>query len=168
MVAIRWDAKKSSKRSDSLIMSLRLLEGLERPEPKTGKHMPRSLRVSCDLRGTPGPDIASVGDFLRLGGEQPCDFCNGMVASPLVATAVAAILRCELEAARYRTPSAIERHYLALSRIRTQVGVLNCLILSHLGSSTKPFKSSGKQESDRGRDSRLHLRPRLNSQLSTE
>ena len=36
----------------------------------------------------------------------------------------------------YRTPSAIGRPYLALSRIQTQGGVLNRLVLNHLGSST--------------------------------
>ena len=41
---------------------------------------------------------------------------------------------------RYRTPSvigsAIGRPYLALSRIQTQVGVLNRLVLNRLGDST--------------------------------
>ena len=41
---------------------------------------------------------------------------------------------------RYRTPfaigSAIGRPYLALSRIQTQVGVLNRLVLNRLGGST--------------------------------
>ena len=32
--------------------------------------------------------------FLR--GEKPCNCCDGMVASPLAAAVVAAILRCEL------------------------------------------------------------------------
>ena len=75
---------------------------------------------------------------------------------------------------RYGTPSAIGSAIgRALSRIRTQVGFLNGLVLNHLGSSTArlwccsvqyPFKTSAKHKRDRGRDSQMRPRPRLNSQ----
>ena len=38
--------------------------------------------------------------------EKPCDFCNGMVASPLAATVVTAILRCDFCAAKPPTHGA--------------------------------------------------------------
>ena len=59
----------------------------------------------------------------------------------------------------------------ALSRsISHHTGVLNHLVLNHLGSSTAhlcfcvPFKVDAKEKCDRGRDSQLHPRPPLNSQ----
>ena len=63
--------------------------------------------------------------------------------------------------------------YLALSRIQTQVGVLNRLVPNRLAGSTarwwcysvyNPLKTSAKQKRDRGRDSQPRPRPRLNSQ----
>ena len=54
---------------------------------------------SCDSEAN--PKIASGQRF--FGGrrsEKPCDFCSGMVASPLAATVVAAILRCDFCAAK--------------------------------------------------------------------
>ena len=63
--------------------------------------------------------------------------------------------------------------YLALSRIHTQVGVLNRLVLNHLGSSTarlwrygvsKSFRANAKQKRDRGCNYQPLPRPQLNSQ----
>ena len=51
--------------------------------------------------------------------------------------------------------------YLALSRIQTQVGVLNRLVLNRLGGAQP---RDAKQKRDRGRDSQPRPRPRLNSQ----
>ena len=49
------------------------------------------------------PKIASGWRFFLCGrrSAKPCDFCSGMVASPLVATVVTAILRCDSCAAKY-------------------------------------------------------------------
>ena len=65
-------------------------------------------RGRCELpaivRAT--PKIASGWRF--FGGrqsEKPCDFCSGMVASPLAATVVTAILRCDFCAAKSRDHS---------------------------------------------------------------
>ena len=63
--------------------------------------------------------------------------------------------------------------YLALSRFRAQLGVLNRLVLNHLGGSTarwwrysvsNPLRTSAKEKRDRGHDSQPRPRPRLNSQ----
>ena len=51
------------------------------------------------LRLTPKSLAAS--DFFAAGeAKKPCDFCSGMVASPLAATMVTAILRCDFCAAK--------------------------------------------------------------------
>ena len=50
------------------------------------------------------PKIASgLRFFCGRQGEKPCDFCSEMVASPLAATVVTAILRCDFCAAKVRT-----------------------------------------------------------------
>ena len=46
------------------------------------------------MRATPRNRAIAI--FCGLRSEKPCDFCNGMAASLLVATVVAAILRCVL------------------------------------------------------------------------
>ena len=73
---------------------------------------------------------------------------------------------------RYRTlsaiGSAIGRPYLAPSHIQAQVGVLNCLArgLNRAMvalSCVKPLDNKHETKRDRGRDSQLRPRPRLNS-----
>ena len=49
--------------------------------------------------GQPQKSLAAS-DFLRPAKRKPCNFCSGMVASPLAATVVTAILRCDFRAAK--------------------------------------------------------------------
>ena len=44
--------------------------------------------------------LAASDFFCGRRNEKPCDFCSGMVASPLAATVVIAILRCDFCAAK--------------------------------------------------------------------
>ena len=50
------------------------------------------------------PKSLADSDFLRPAKRKTCDFCSGMVASPLAATVVTAILRCDFCAAEPERP----------------------------------------------------------------
>ena len=53
--------------------------------------------------GQPQKSLAASVFFLRLAKrKKPCDFCSGMVASPLAATVVTAMLRSDFCAAKAR------------------------------------------------------------------
>ena len=64
-----------------------------------------SLLASCDFEGNPLKIASDCYYFLGRRSKQPCDFCSGMVASPLVATMVTVILRREFCAAKFQALS---------------------------------------------------------------
>ena len=72
-----------------------------------GDLRPWSLRASCNFEGNP-KNASGQRFFWGRRSEKPCDFCSEMVASPLAATVVTAILRCDFCAA-VAWPS--DKHY---------------------------------------------------------
>ena len=66
---------------------------------------PWSLRASCDFEANP-KNRRRLATLFVCGprSEKPSDFCSGMVAGPLPATVVTAILRCDFCAAKPRCP----------------------------------------------------------------
>ena len=63
-----------------------------------------AARGRCELpailRVTPTKSLAASDFFAAGDAKNPSDFCSGMVASPLAATVVTAILRCDFCAAK--------------------------------------------------------------------
>ena len=62
------------------------------------------------------PKSLAASNFLRPAKQKPCDFCSGMVSSPLAATVVTAILRCDFCAAKVQTGISPEFRATWLSR----------------------------------------------------
>ena len=98
---ILWAWGFSSRKNPQMPGAHKIGAAISGPRITGGNFMDITLVLTCDhLRVARKSLAASNFFFCGRRSENPCDFCSGMLASPLAATVVIAILRCDFCAAK--------------------------------------------------------------------